>query len=151
SSIKNTSVTITDTGALTVTGLGAAVNLLSSALTLYCPTDWQNAIRCRFDIDLNAIVINNYGTFTTSNAQSIVDLNVASPSAFMNLDDGQGHRGTFVKAGGGGATAIKVAFTNSGDIYFINGFGTLTFTLSYTQTANGTLKINVGGPNQAQP
>jgi hypothetical protein len=155
----NSAVTWSDTGGLVnanvtmngpvhITSFVGDVTLLTSMLTLYGPTTWDSSN----DIDLNDSSITNYGVFTAANAQNINDGNVNQPSNFYNLDDGHGHRGSFIKDTSLGGATIKVRFTNQGDLSFTGtGFGTLTFTANFTQMAAGHLKVRVGGPIQAAP
>jgi hypothetical protein len=127
-------------GTLHITGNPAVLRLTSSYLTTWGTTTYD----ATQDIRMSGATINNYGHFILNNAQKITDTNPAGPaSAFLNQDDGQGHRGELTKLNSTAST-FDLVFENWGTIDFGAATGQLIFTGDFTQAASGTLAINIG-------
>ena len=88
-------------------------------------------------------IIDNEGAFTAKNNQKIDDQRGTAMSVFNNLDDGEGHRGSFTKAASTLATIFNVDVQNAADFYFSGS--QINFQQAFNQTgANSTTHLDGG-------
>ena len=132
SGLMNATVTVLGAVDIGNSGLAAPATMVGSQLWLMGPTTWDS----NENIRMTGSAINNGGTFTAANAQTIQDQNRQAPSSFNNL-------GSFVKQAGTAPTEIDANFTNQGALSF-NG-ANIRFGDNVQQTAASAVTDLGGG------